>query len=336
MSLVTNSQEPYFAEHFPTYDDIVRNVASFLNVKDACNVELVCKAWAEAFSKGSNVIWEKLIKRDFFDGVENQTSGLKQVYRTLHFYPGEVICRKVINKWFGDVRNAPPLRIDYYEELVIGCTRDSFDPQKQFVEENPLILDVSHVYRPNDETLYSGETLRDILTTERAKEEDKPTITENNELKIPMTLRNIIRLVQILYSDRNIFGPIEAEVLKQCNKTAEKTELYFMRKNLVLRGTTPDCQKTELEKRKMVECPFRLRALYDLIQILEKNDCPDNRGDNDDWILARTANAVRKDDKDCFAVIGGYAPVHPIGIGILARSNKEGVVPAIDAGVKRS
>jgi hypothetical protein len=323
-------QDPYFAERFPTYGDIVGRTASIMNVKNVCNAELVCTAWAKAFS--SDPVWAILTDRDICRGVENHTKKYKQVYSTL--YP-KTYGRAMFRKWLGDI-DTPVLRADRYNKFFISDDIESFAPEKKFKEAYPLVILPPHIYRPNDEkALYNGKTLCTILT-EGAQEEDKPTI-ENNEMKIPLTLRNLIRLVETLHPDRKIFGYTDPEVLKHCNSAVKKPEAYIMRNEVVLRNTAYLDQKNTVEKTPIGKetfklCPLLVRILYNMFEILEKGDCPDNQTP---WTYARTASTIRIGDKDLPVVFGGCAP----GAGAVVGSDYDGAVdlsgvpPAVPAEV---
>jgi hypothetical protein len=296
-------QDPYFAERFPTYGDIVGRTASIMNVKNVCNAELVCRAWATAFS--SDPVWAILTDRDLCRGVENHTKKYKQVYSTL--YP-KTYGRAMFRKWLGDI-DTPVVRKDRYEQFFISEDFDPFAPEKKLKEAYSLVFIAPHVYRPNDEkALYNGKTLCTILM-EEVTEEDKPTI-ENNEMRIPLTLRNLIRLVETLHPKTKIFDYKNPKVLKQCNAPVKKPEAWIMRDEVVLRNTPYFDQKNTVEKTPIGKetfklCPLLVRILYSMFEILEKGDCPDNRNS---FTYARTASTVRIGDKDLPVDFGGFAP----------------------------
>jgi hypothetical protein len=393
-------QNKYFAENFPTYDDIVGRVGSCIDLKDVCNAEQVCEAWKKAFS--NDTVWTIRIDKDLFGGVEGHTKACKQVYRTLYT---NTIGRALFRKWFGDVRKAPFFPKDIYDKAFTSNASDPFDSQKK-LKEYPLILRVSHVYRPKDETLpqevvmrtvvakktdeflkslratgnyyssYSTEAFEKFLISDSAKpeslyntlmkktiysilmegasEEDEPTI-ENDEMKIPLTLRNTKLLVETLYKGK-LKIEVSDKVLKQCNGTAEKTGLCFMRKDGVLGEDTYELQKDKIEETtiegigKFELLPLLVKIHYNVIKSLETGKCPDE--DKKGITSVRTANMVHVkgpdwrfrggNDKDypvCITCHPGdditptrYAVIEDV-IGF-HRMYKADALPAIPAGVQ--
>ncbi len=214
--------------------------------------------------------------------VEGMDTGLSSVYSKLF---SRSLNYEFFKKCYGELRDIPLMSKKAYDKFV--SENDPFipseDPQAKICETSWLVIDPSHIYRPNDGTLFN---ILDAST----KPEDKPEMSaDGKEMKIPFTLRNRKLVIEHTNPDKKIFNHFTPAVLDQCNSAPEKTGFCVMREVAVYWAKAYTVQKTLIEEKEGYKLvPLRVRLVFDAMKICETGSCPD-----DNRTRAFTANTVQ-------------------------------------------
>ncbi|HSW86117.1 MAG TPA: F-box protein [Rhabdochlamydiaceae bacterium] len=326
---MSNSILSYSYGPFLTRDLHETYGAKYLEPSDIAHASQACKQWKLVFSDQN--LWKALSKKEGIPlvfSLTGQPRDYREDFKTL--YPITEVSGRKIGQYIGTVdEEIPYISEEHFNELN---KLDPYEKGKLKKETWVVVVVPSYVLRTASQdaplALYEAGNLV----------ENQQTVSpEEKQLKIPLSLKNLkILCLYPLKGKENmpVFDPnSESTVFDQCGLSTNKINIYFMRRHIVeeSRGKPYAEQEQLLKDHGDKVIPLMPRALFDVISILQKGNCPD--GCVPRWTFARHPDMVGYGNYAYRSIIGSFAPLSGVNVenssfcGVVYDHASIGVVP---------
>ncbi len=265
---------------FPNYDTFLYTVDLLEELEDVFNVDLVCKPWQEALT--CLKIWDRIHRDLGIPFIEGKERKLRADLKKLHKITlGVEKIEKYIGEFEGEI---PCIRLDIFNMLFQS---DPDEPDKKMGQTYEFIVIPEAIFRTLKRNLSASVDAEGKLSIEELADQ----ISREKRLRIPLSFSNLVKLSRHPLeggANGNVFSNLlQSNIMRQCCSSSSKVKIFLMRRESLL---TCDQQKA-FKNRGSQHVPLLVRALSNMIKILESNDCPD-RG-KPLRIFARTSDKVR-------------------------------------------
>lgn len=232
----------------------------------------------------------------------------------------------------------PTIHEDMFNELN---QPDPFEEERIMKETSVFVVEPEFILRKFSQQLSAALDKEGNLTVVNSPNDSGV----EQELLIPFSLKNLKVLSAYPLAGQHNGSVFNARgsdaIFDECDSCSNGVNVYFMRKNVVGRGLTPNDQKNLVARHNFKIMTLRPRALFDVVSILESGTCPDY--DEPQSTLARTFELgdIDEDEEDEDNVndpcIGCYVAPHGVVVceGIGYDEDIIGVVPGLLCGTSR-
>ncbi len=304
----TNTLSPFWEGPF-AHPDILRFGFRYLTLSDAGQFSLVCKAWNETMEAPD--IWWTLSANMKIPRFEGRKSTAKEDLQYMVSHAISARDMGCLGKFVGE---APMISAKAFETLK--NTMDCYESTKKLDVTFVFVVEPLAIYRDYDEALFK-ELIANGDFDEEAPENKNP---QENGLLIPYSLKNVNILAgHPLFKKGE--GPVfsfndefVSDILKQCSRISKAVKVTLMRKEVPResRKLTYSGAVDYLKERGHVIVPLCTRVYYDVLEILNKDSCPDAMDSRWEWTSSRTLDEYNVGNDKYSAVIGSFSP----GLGI--------------------
>ena len=270
--------------------EIMCKIFEGLSTKEVCRGIQVCKEWGTQLE--SQWIWKPRFKEEGIPSVEGIDTKLNVVFGNL------LSLNLTFNgKLYGEVENIPNIAKEKYDKAV----REREPLGRIMIKPPRFIIDASHVRLPFDTDLYAKLNASN-------NGENKPKISKDGKkMKVPLTLRNRIKLHEHLYPPRTMMskkrmGDVLKEVLDQCNSAPTKTTVWEVEKTAHLYKSYTE-QKRLVEEQGLELIPLRVR--FDVEANIPEGKIYAN-DDGNEVAYTQTSDMVKLGGDTLPVVIGNY------------------------------
>lgn len=317
---------PFFDSPGPNLDT-TSVVISNLGLDAVMVCSLVSRAWNTVMQHG--VIWsvlfdiEKVPRVSEMDG--NSTS-LKEDFQYMYLRTASTRKKMApLGCFVGIIPN-----IDFAKHTVFKTSYDAYDPTQKMDKTWEYVctpLYIHRKYENGDEKLVGLLKTKGDFELQKTEEdfmllgpqggfETEVETDETKELKktgllIPFTFRNLIVVANYVGEKRGIrvFGFVDPEVLNQCSGVPNRVvKVTQMRKEIPesTRNKTPTEQQAGLAQKGHKVVDLQTRALYNVLNILNKGTCPDSSKEDQEIYYSNTSTEITIGNDNFPVVIEGF------------------------------
>ncbi len=300
MAVTTTHFLPPFWEGPFGHPDISPVGFRYLNLSDAGQFSLVSKAWNEAM--GTPSIWLTLSAKKKIPHIEGRISTAKKDLRYMLSHTISARQMACFGKFVGEAPTISATAFDMFKTAM-----DRYEPSKKLSNTFVFVVEPLAIYRDYDEALFK-ELIANGDFDATAPENENP---KEDGLWIPYSLKNLKILAEhplFKKGEGPVFRNAFPEILKQCSRISKAVKVTLMRKRVPeeSRNLTYSDQKNRLKEKGHVIVSLCTRGYYDLLEILNKDSCPDLEKPR--WTFSRTCDEIVVDNKENPVTIGGFAP----------------------------
>jgi hypothetical protein len=308
----------------------VQRFTDFLGLSEIGLCTRVCKLWNEACK--NQEIWIGVTIREGIPFVEGQGRDRRADLQVL--YPMTISGKRsggFLGKMIG--------QIPFISEVFLNVLNapDPFEEDKLIKDTFVFIVDFPQIERTVDEEtpldLDEQGNLIELDADQVQKQTGKVLLIPN----MPKNLRVLCSHPLKGKENMPVFSKYSSdEVFNQCSVSSNKVSVYFMRRCVADETRDMDYPGEEkfVNKRGFDVTPFRVRALFDAVEILESGTCPDSGKPR--YTYARCSDIVRFGTDEYHAGIGGFAPRSGADVSIDDGDDVDiSVAPGVSAEVLR-
>lgn len=284
--------------------------AKYLEPSDIAHASQVCKQWKHVFSDQN--LWKAISKEEGIPLVRSANGEVFNCQKTFQvLYPITLSGRK-ISQFIGMVdEEIPPISEKQFNELN---ELDPYEKGKLKKETWVVVIVPSHVLRSASQDVpFALDEAGNLVQNQQT------AATEEKQLKIPLSLKNLNILCLYPLTGKKETPVFDSNstsaVFDQCGLSTNKINIYFMRRHIVeeSRGKPYAEQEKLLKDHGDEVIPLKPRALFDVISILQKRNCPDGRVPR--WTYSRHFDIIRFGNNNAYhSLIGGFAPLSGVEV----------------------